>query len=160
MLPETILGGFAPLLFMIAVIYGALEVSGVFRNRKVNAVVAVCIGTMSMTYQPLVEFIYTFMPYAAMVFIVFFLFGFVKKSMFGEKKGDKPRDWTLLIIVGGLLMVVLGWAGGEYDSMLGSIAMIFGTNSENLMWIIGFIVFLGLLWFTYQKGFANQKAGD
>jgi hypothetical protein len=154
------LGSFVPFLFVLAIIYGALEVSGVFKNKGAKLIISLCIAFIGITYQPLVEFIYTFLPYAAMFFIVVFFFGFVyrifrKPGAAGEKK--EPPDWTLCIIIGGLLLVVLGWAGEEFDSIFTSVSMGLGTTTENIMWIIGFVLFLGLLWFAYNKGTGKSK---
>ncbi len=66
-----------PFFFLLAVVYGALGISGVFKNRAVNLIIALVIALFGMTYQPFITWLYTIMPYAIALFIAVFFIGFV-----------------------------------------------------------------------------------
>ena len=91
-----------PFLFMLAIVFGALDVSGVFKNKRVNALIALVFALFTLTYQPAIEFINSIMPYAIMFFTVFFFVGFVVKLA----KKEMGKDYTLMIIVLGLILLL------------------------------------------------------
>ncbi len=91
-----------PFLFMLAIVFGALDVAGVFKNKRVNALIALVFAFFTLTYQPAIEFINAIMPYAIMFFVVFFFVGFVIKLV----KKETAKDYTLLMIVLGLVLLL------------------------------------------------------
>jgi hypothetical protein len=98
-----------PFLFMLAIVFGALDVSGVFKNKRVNALIALVFAFFALTYQPAVDFIMGIMPIAIIFFIGFFFIGFVIKI---AKKGA-DKDYTLLIIIITLILLILATQGSD-----------------------------------------------
>jgi len=91
-----------PFFLVLAIVYGALDVGGVFKNKKINFLIATIFGFFSITSDVIVEFIYTILPYATIFFIVVFFLGFLKNAIsFGK------RDYTLLMVCIGLLLLFL-----------------------------------------------------
>lgn len=132
-----------PFLFMLAIVYGALDVSGVFRNRRVNAVIALVFALFTLTYEPAVNFVNQIMPFAIIFFIAFFFIGFIIKI--ARKGADK--DFTLLIIIVGLILLLLATQGPGF---IGSFMPGFEEQGNNILVIAG-IVFIGVIFLAAYK---------
>ena len=132
-----------PFLFMLAIVYGALDVSGVFKNRRVNAVIALVFAIFTLTYEPAVNFVNQIMPFALIFFVVFFFIGFVIKI---AKKGAE-KDFTLLIIIAGLILLLLGTQGAGF---IGNFMPGFEEQGNNILVIAG-IVFIGVIFLAAYK---------
>ena len=130
-----------PFLFMLAVVYGALDVSGVFRNRRVNALIALVFALFALTYAPAAEFITQIMPMATILFIILFFIGFVMKMAGkGLKQGEK-RDFTLLIIIAGLILLVLATQGAGF---IQNLMPGYQDQGNNIIAIVA-VLFIGVI---------------
>jgi len=126
-----------PFLFILAIVYGALDVSGVFRNKRVNALIALVFAFFSLTYEPAILFINQIMPFAIIFFVAFFFLGFVIKV---ARKGV-DKDYTLLIIILGLVLLLFATQGpGFIDSFVPG----FEEQASNIM-MAAAIVFIGVI---------------
>lgn len=95
-----------PFFLVLALVYGSLEVSGIFKNKGVKGVIAIVLAFFAVSSPPVVAFINEIMPYIAVFFIVVFLAGFL--SSFFKGKGDgKERDWILIVIILALGLIFL-----------------------------------------------------
>ena len=92
-----------PFFFVLAIVYGALEVSKVFQNKGVKAIIALVIAFFASTSPPAVEFIFFILPYAAMFFVVFFFVGFLLS--FFKDKGEK--DYALIMVILALVLIFI-----------------------------------------------------
>jgi len=93
------------------------------------------------------------MPYAAMLFIALFFIKFIL-SMF---KTSGERDYTLLVVILGLIVIFMLSQGTELikDWLPGG----FPVTEDNLILIIGIVVVLALVFAAYkntEKGSAAQ----
>jgi uncharacterized membrane protein len=121
--PST-LGFLLPFLLMLAIVYGALQMGGPFKSKGINFIIAVVLGFFAATYEPVVQFINQVLPYAAILFVVVFLIGFVKSKIVGRKP-----DFVLLAIVVGLAAVFLASpAGQEIFSVMPSSGVLSADN--------------------------------
>ncbi len=126
-----------PFLFMLAIVYGALDVSGVFKNKRVNALIALAFAFFSLTYEPAILFINQIMPFAIMFFVAFFFLGFVIKI---AKKGV-DKDYTLLIIILGLVLLLFATQGPGFIS---GFVPGFEEQASNIM-MAAAVVFIGVI---------------
>ncbi len=138
-----------PFLFMLAIVYGALDVSGVFKNKRVNALIALVFAFFTLTYAPAIEFINSVMPFAIMFFVVFFFLGFVIKI---AKKGV-DKDYNLLIIILGLVLLLFATQGPGFIS---SFAPGFEGQASNIM-VISAVVFIGVILLAAYKLSIKEK---
>lgn len=138
-----------PFFLVLAIVYGALEVSKVFKNRAVKGIIAVVFAFFSVTNTQVVSFINSILPYAAGFFVVIFLIWIVLKPIRGEKKeGEKRRgDPVLVIIVLGLVLIILARLQSTNYFPSSSI-----LSNENLIWIIGIIIVAVVLYKAYKIG--------
>lgn len=145
-MPLDILASVIPFFFVAAIVYGALEVSGVFKNKNVKMIIAAVFALFTMTYDPLIIFINNIMPYAAIFFIVVFFVAFIFKPMKGKK--EEGRDYTLIIIVCGLIIVFLANSGYQLiNQWIPQISTISGTN---FMVAAGIILIVFILYAAYK----------
>ncbi len=130
-----------PFFFMLAVVFGALEVGGVFQNRGVKIVISLAIAFFAATFEPAVGFIFGILPYATIFFIIVFFIGFVKK-IFTKEGGAK--DWTIIAVILILFLILLISA----EELTG---ISFGEQATIFIYAIGLIVILMIFYAAYQK---------
>ncbi|MBN1896815.1 MAG: hypothetical protein JW789_03775 [Candidatus Aenigmarchaeota archaeon] len=131
---ETLL----PFLLILAVSYGALETVGMFRNKAVKAIIAVVLAFFAISNSMTVTYINGLLPYAAILFIIFFGIGFVKKSLSG---GQKDNELIIIIIV-----LVMLFVGSLYTTTSD-----FNMYQYNeLVWIAGIAVIGAILYGAYR----------
>jgi hypothetical protein len=132
-----------PFVFMLAIVFGALDVSGVFKNKRVNALIALVFAFFTLTYQPAIDFIMQIMPFAIMFFVAFFFIGFIIKI---AKKGVE-KDFTLLAIIVGLILLLLATQGSEAITrfMPG-----YGDQGTSLLTIAGIVFIIVILLAAYK----------
>ena len=135
-----------PFVFLLAVVFGALEVGG-FKNKRVSILISLAIAGLAVSNAATVDFVTTIMPYAAIVFVVLFFLGFLG-SFF--KKQQKDKDWTLILLVGGILLILMVRFGDVFKGLLGNLPL--PLDTESLFSIIAVGLFLVLLLAVYRKG--------
>jgi len=127
-----------PFALVIAVVYGGLETSGIFRNKALKAIVSVVFGFFAITNYYIVQTINSLLPYAAIIFLLVFMVGFAKRSLSGNEK-----DNTMIIIIIALIMIFLAGLGNSYGG--------FGLYQYNeLLWIVGVVFVAAILFAAYR----------
>ena len=134
-----------PFFFMLAIVYGALEVGGVFKNKAAKMIIAVVVAAFSLMNAGVVALINQAMPYAAVFFIAVFFLGFVKKA-FKAKEG-KHTDWALVIIVVGLLLIVFARQGESFRDFFDRGPL----SYENFLIVIAVVIMLLMFYAAYNK---------
>lgn len=136
-----------PFFLVLAIVYGALEVSKVFANRGVKAIIAVVFAFFAIMNTQVVAFINSILPYAAVFFVVLFLVWMVLKPIIGKKEGEKGKDPIIIVVVLVLILVILARL-----QTTGNLPSYGFFTSENLIWIVGIIVVAFILWKVYKIG--------
>ncbi len=135
-----------PFMLVLAIVYGALEVSKVFANRAVKGIIAIVFAFFAVMNSQVVAFINSILPYAAGFFVVIFLIWIVLKPLRGSgKEGKKGIDPVLLIVILVLVLVLLARMSVSDYWPESSI-----ISNSNLMWIIGIIIVVVILWKAYK----------
>lgn len=139
-----------PFFFVLAVVYGALDYSGVFNKNAVNMIVSLTIAFFALTSDFVLSFIYGILPYAVIMFVVVFFLAFLKKLVGGG--GEKKIDWSLAMIVIVLVLIFLASQGRDIVSdFLPSFPV------ENFMYAVGLVLILGILYAAYAKDRQGQQ---
>ena len=141
---------FLPFMLVLAIIYGALEVSKVFKNRAVKGIIAMVFAFFAVMNSQVVAFINAILPYAAAFFVVIFIIWIVLKPIRGEKKPgeQKNMDSAILLIVILVLVLVLLARMSVSDYWPESSLL----SNSNLIWIIGIAIAAVILWKAYKIG--------
>ncbi len=132
-----------PALLVFAITFGALETAGLFKNRRLNGLIGLIVAGFSLTSEQVIAYVWQVMPWAALLFIVVFFFGFLK-SIFAAKEGKKP-DYLLIAIIAmlGLLLIynqpaILSWLPS------------FGLASGDVVLIIALIIIFVIFYVAYS----------
>lgn len=145
-----------PFLFMLAIVYGALDIGGVFKNKRVNAVIAAVFALFTLTYAPAAEFINQIMPLAIIFFVVFFFVGFiVKAATKGLSDETGKKDFNLLIIILGLVLLLFATQGPE---VIGRFLPGFEEQASNIM-VLSAVVFIGVIFMAAYRISVKEKGG-
>lgn len=136
-----------PFMFVLAVVYGALDLAAVFKKKAVNAIIALVVAAFAISNTAIVDSIIAAMPWAAMLFIILFFIKFVL-SFFKTGKGEK-KDYTLIVIILALVAIFMASQGTQLiqDWLPGG----FPVTEENLILIIGIVVIIAILYAAYKK---------
>jgi hypothetical protein len=131
-----------PALLVFAITFGALETSKIFAieregkkipNRRLDALIGLIVAGFSLTSEQVIGYVWQAMPWAAILFIIIFFFGFVK-SIFKVEKGEKPN--YILIAIIAMLGLLLIYSQPQLLTWLPSL----GLASGDLTIIIGLII--------------------
>ena len=139
---------FAAFLFVFAVVYGALFSSGVFKQKGVNAVIAIAFGLISAAYPPFVNTIYTYLPVAAGILAVLFFVQVVRKTFGGEKEKGKEYDTFPPVIGLGISLILVGVLWKEIFYYLAPL----GISSNNMLYAVGIVIVIMIFWLVYKHG--------
>jgi uncharacterized membrane protein len=137
-----------PFLFVLAVVYGALEVSDIFKRKQVKLILSLCFAFVAMTTEFITEFIMGVLPYAIIAFIALFFIGFAMSFFKEDKEGKKgEKDFTLIAIVLVLFLLfaanygldflddmIPGMATGDFVTGLGLVVILIIFYSIYKMW--------------------------
>lgn len=132
-----------PWLFVFAIVYGALEISNVMKDKKVNAVIAFVVAFLAITSPPVIKFIFSVVPYATIVFVIVFFIGFLTSPLRGKKEGEAP-DYTLAMSVIALLFIFFIQMGTDF------VTSVFGLSAENLLVGAGLVMIVLVLFLGYK----------
>jgi len=138
---ETLL----PFFLVLAIVYGALEVSKVFTNRGVKGIIAVVFAFFSVMNAQVVAFINSILPYAAGFFVVIFIIWIVLKPLRGKE--GKKMDPVLIVVILVLVLIIL--ARMQTTDYLPENSIFSNTN---LIWIVGIIIAVVVLYKVYKIG--------
>ncbi|MFH1445747.1 MAG: hypothetical protein ABIF08_04715 [Nanoarchaeota archaeon] len=95
-----------PFFLMFAIVYGAIDFSDIFKNKKVVLIISIVFGFFAISVDAVRIVILSYMPYAALIFVAFFFIGFIKK-LFKGKDGQKEVDYFLLAIIAFLIFLFM-----------------------------------------------------
>ena len=125
---------------IFALVFGLLSYVNRF-NKAVNLMIAGVFGLFSVMYEPLVTGLQTFLPIAAIIFVVIF-FLIILKSVFG---GGKEIDTFPMIVAIAILLILLGifWPQIGFE--------IAGLNSTNVFWVLGIAVVVLIFILAYSQ---------
>jgi glucan phosphoethanolaminetransferase (alkaline phosphatase superfamily) len=135
-----------PFFLVLAIVYGALEISKVFTNKGVKAIIAVVFAFFTIMNSQVIAFINSILPYAAMIFVVIFIAWILLKPLRGGS-GRKGMDPVLIVVILVLVFVLL--ARMQATDYLPENSIL--ANS-NLLWIVGILVVAVVLWKVYKMG--------
>lgn len=142
-----------PFFLVLAIVYGALEVSKVFANRGVKAIIAVVFAFFAILNYQVVTFINSILPYAAGFFVVIFLIWIVLKPIRGSGgAGKKGMDPVLLIVILVLILILL--ARMQVTNYFPQSSIL---SNENLIWVIGIIIVAIVLYKVFKIGPTGQS---
>ncbi len=132
-----------PFFFVLAVVYGSLEVSNVFKKSSVKGMISLAIAAVTLTSEAVTVFVMDILPYAAILFVIFFVLGFILNVFRGD---DKKVDFSLVAVIAALVLV---FVSSQQDFVESYIPWL---SSENSVFIVAGILLLMIFYAAYKKG--------
>jgi hypothetical protein len=142
-----------PMLFSLAVIFGILEITNIFKNRAVNFLIALGMAFFAVSNSFYVSILWSYFGDVAIFFIVMFFIAFVFE-VFGVRKGKHVSADS--VIINGVILFILLSIGYLYMDMLPDLPFIGG--GENLFLLIAVIFILSIFWSAYKAGGGPEEA--
>lgn len=143
---------FTTFIFVFGIVYGLLILSDIFgKQKRVLAIIALAFGLFAASYEPLVVFIQTFLPYATGILVVVFFLMFIKLLIFGRgKKEGKGVGVEALLVMLAAVMIFLAAASssGWLQRYLPSIPYM---DMSNMLWAIGLLIAVIIIYIAYDK---------
>ncbi|MEM5772199.1 MAG: hypothetical protein QXF15_01730 [Candidatus Aenigmatarchaeota archaeon] len=127
--------------FIFAVVFGVLNLSKIF-SRAVNTLISFALAIFAISYQPFVSMIWMYLPSMVWIFIILFFIAFIFK-IFGIKLQSSVSLFDIVpSVVALLLLFSIGWYVIRYFPS----NIPFIGNQENLMFLVGLIFILVLIY--------------
>ncbi len=150
---------FLPFFFVLAVVFGTLSISNVFKRsdgrpmNSVNFIIALVFAFFAAGYQPFVAFFFANFGAVLWAFIIIFFIAFILEAIgLRRKKVPKGKE-DVPIMMGGVIIMLLATVGFAYISEL-EIPVV---GTENFMVILGIILLLLVLYYAYEFGREASK---
>lgn len=137
-----------PFLFILAVVFGAINVSNVFRNRGVNFLVSLALAFFAASNSSFVQFLWSQFGSISIFFIAMFFIIFTLEA-FGIRKNKESKTTESLVINGAILFVLLS-IGLSNINLIPPIPMIGGGQNLFLLLVVLFIIVL--FWLAMRVG--------
>ncbi len=151
LLTPDITGFFLPFLFVLAVVFGGLEMSGVFeskggrsRGKAAKLLISAVIAFIAASSPLVLEFLSALLPYAALLFVAVFFLGFLWKL--GGKKAQK-KDYTMVLIIAALALIALSAFGTDLTRLVPGLNM----SADQLLTAAGLVFIFVILVAAYNK---------
>lgn len=137
---------FLTFLFVLAVVFGVLQLTKVFKSSAVNVVIAIVIGIFAASFQPFVTTLWTFLPAITWLFVILFFVAFILE-LFGLRKPHAGgEDKTLTMILTGVVIVIFVTIGVNFLPNIPAI------GTQNLMVLLA----LALMFIIFYAAFRSR----
>jgi hypothetical protein len=135
-----------PFLFIFAIVYGSLRSADIFKNKKVDAIIALSLGLFAVSNTWLVNFIWSQLGGVSVLFIFMFMLIFIFQ-VFGVK-GAKDNQEKLIILAA--ILFILFSISYLYTDMIPNIPFIGG--GQNIVLLVFIIFIIVIFWLAYKIG--------
>lgn len=137
-----------PFLFVLAVVFGVLNLTNVFKSRAVSFVIALAIAFFAASYQPFTTLLWAQLGNITTFFIVMFFIAFLLE-VFGVRKVAQRAIPESMAMQGAILFILLG-VGYMIVDKIPQLPFIGG--GQNLLLLIGVIFILMIFWSAFKLG--------
>jgi hypothetical protein len=141
-----------PFLFVLAIVFGVLELTKIFRNRGVNFLVALAIAFFTITNTAFVAMLWSYFGSITTFFIVMFFIAFVFE-VFGLRGGQ--REPTSSVFINGAILFVLLSIGFLYAKQIPELPFIGG--GQNLIFLFAIVFILAIFWAAFKISGPKEK---
>jgi len=145
-------------LFILAVVFGVLELTNMFKNRAVNLLIALAISFFASSQASFTGLLFNFLPSITWFFVIVFFIAFSFEILGIRKKGDKNLTTQSAAVAGGVLLIL--FSVGFVLLRMFPVDIPFIGGPENIVFLAGLMIFLSLFWGAMkQQGGGGGKGG-
>ncbi|MFP4115714.1 MAG: hypothetical protein ACLFTQ_00705 [Candidatus Aenigmatarchaeota archaeon] len=136
---------FLPFFFVLAVVFGLLEIVDVFKKNSVNLIISLVFAFFAAGYTPFVEFFFQYFSYILWTFVVLFFIAFFREALGFKRSKVKSGEENLLIMIAGLFLLLLVSVGTQYIPELD-----LPIARENLVIFMGTILLVFMFFYAFK----------
>jgi hypothetical protein len=136
-----------PFLFVLAVVFGAVNASNVFRNKGVNLLVSVALAFFAASNTSFIQFLWSQFGSISIFFIVMFFIIFTLEA-FGVRKGQQGKDSSDALVINGAILFLLFSIGYLFIGSLPTLPIVGG--GQNLLLLLFVVFMIVIFWFAYK----------
>jgi hypothetical protein len=136
-----------PFLFVLAVVFGAVNASNVFRNRGVNLLVSVALAFFAASNTSFISFLWSQFGSISIFFIAMFFIIFTLEA-FGVRKGQKGKDSSDALVINGAILFLLFSIGYLFIGSFPTLPIVGG--GQNLLLLLFVVFMVVIFWFAYK----------
>lgn len=134
---------FIPFIFILAVVFGSLNVTKVFKSKAINFLIALALSFFAASNGDFLQFLWSQFGTIAIFFIAMFFIIFILEAFGVRKEGGKDA----LIINGAILFILLSTS----SLFVNSLPAIPGVgNGQNLLLLIFIVFIIVIFWLAYK----------
>jgi hypothetical protein len=105
---------YLPFFFVLAVIFGLLEIVDIFKRKSVNLIISLVFAFFAAGYEPFVQIFFNYFSLILWSFIVIFFIAFLMEALGLKKSKVKHGEENLPVIIGGVLILLLVTIGIQF----------------------------------------------
>jgi len=143
---------FIPFLFVLAIVFGVIEITHVFRNRGVIFLISLALAFFTVTSTNFVSMFPSYAGIITPIFIIIFFIAFILQ-IFGLRRPRLPnepsREPEALVIIGAILFLLLS-LGFVYSSYIPVLPFVGGGS--NVVILAAIIFILVIFWVAFKAG--------
>ena len=140
---------FLPFMFVFAIVFGSLQLVNVFRNRAVNAILALSIAFFATLAPGFNSLLLSQFGNIAVFFIVVFFISFILR-IFGIRRVQNPQEYQEAVVIQGAMLFVLLAVSFIFVDEIPTLPII-GTG-QNLLLAVAVIFVLAIFWAAFKIG--------
>ena len=137
-----------PFLFVFAVVFGLLEITHVFKNRAVEAVIAIALALFAASQAAFTRLLLSWLPSIISFFVIIFFIAFVFELVGLRKAHTKHPEKAGLL---GIAIVILFAVGGLVLTQFSIELPVIG-GPQNILFALGLIFIVALFWIAFKIG--------
>lgn len=147
---------FIPFLFVLAIVFGILELSNVFKgNRAVVVIISIVIAFFAATNSQFTGMLFQILPSITVFFVIMFFIAFLMEIIGLGKSGSLRKEGAeTRVMVLGLVLVVFIAIGADSMSEIPFISFI---GESNLLIITGLVLLFMIFFTAYKVGIGKKS---
>lgn len=143
-----------PFLFILAVVFGTINVVNIFRNRGVNFLIALALAFFAASNTVFVQLLWSQFGTIAVFFIAMFFIIFILEA-FGVRRGQQGKaDGSDALVIYGAILFVLLSVGYLY---LGNVSVPILGGGQNLLLFIFILFIIIIFWSAFKTTTPPRK---
>ncbi len=129
-------------LFVLAVVFGALNLVNIFKSRAANFIIALALGAFAVSNAAFIATLNSLIPNLTWFFILIFLIAFTME-LFGIRKTAESH--TEGMIMNAAVLLILFGVGAQIIQTF-NVEVPFSGGISSLLFLVGFLLIIALFW--------------
>ncbi|OGI12414.1 hypothetical protein A3K64_01115 [Candidatus Micrarchaeota archaeon RBG_16_36_9] len=136
-----------PFLFVLAITFGSIEITKIFRNKAVNLLISISLAIFAVSNDSFVQLLWSQFGNISVFFIAMFFIVFIIKVFSGFGKKERQNIHDEIMIYGAILFALLVMSYLFID-LLPVIPVIGG--GKDIMLIVFIFLMIAIFWATFK----------